>query len=371
MKYILQREPFIDVLQMACGIVEKRPNLPIISNILLEFKDNYLLVTGTDCEIELIARMTLNEKVAPFSITLPARKLFDSVRSLPEGSMITLSFDPPRCTLHSAKTRFTLSTLPSEDFPNVEIGPSNFEFSIKENILKDLLISTSFSMAQQDVRHYLNGMLFEVGKEGLRTVSADGHRLATATLLGLSQDQFCQVIIPRKGVTELFRILNDEDREISVLVCQHHIRFVSERYTFISKLIDGRYPDHKKVLPLNPDKIVIANREHLKQSLQRVSILLNEKVNGIWIQLSSGKLKFIAHNSEQDEVEDEMLVDYEGKDLEIHLNVKYLLDVMNALNEAEQIKLQLADANTSVLIESATPLKNKIEKLYIVMPMKG
>ena len=370
MKFTIAKSSLLPALQMVTAVVDKKPSFPIVSNVLLRFKGDVLHLTGTDCDIELSTQIQLEHKVEPFEITLPGRKWLDICRSLPDEALIEISFEQARCKLRSDKSRFTLSTLPAHEFPNVEIGTGILEFSVQQQDLRTLIEHTYFAMGQQDVRHYLNGMLFEVGKNEARTVAADGHRLSTVSLpLAINQLKTHQVILPRKGVVELLRLLGDADDEISLVICSNHLRIVAQNYSFLTKLVDGRYPDYHKVVPLNVDKTVLADRELLKQALQRAAILSNEKARSIRVQLSNGFLKISGTNPEQDESEDEIPVDYAGLDLEIGLNVGYLLDVLNVIN-TDKVDLRFGDSDTSVLMEESTENKEGLRGLHVIMPMR-
>ncbi|MGJ8686730.1 MAG: DNA polymerase III subunit beta, partial [Spongiibacteraceae bacterium] len=264
------------------------------------------------------------------------------------------------------RSRFSLSTLPASDFPGVEQGKNGQQFELKQGDLKRLIDRTSFAMAQQDVRYYLNGMLFEVSQDLLRAVATDGHRLAMATFEGaVAVEQDAQVIVPRKGVVELARLLIHEDEPASLIVGTNHIRVATRGFTFTSKLIDGKFPDYERVLPRGTTKTVIGSREELKQAFARAAILSNEKYRGIRMLLANGALTITANNPEQEEAEETVAVDYEGPGLEIGFNVSYILDVLGVVS-GEEVKFLLSDANSSALIEDAV----EGDCQYVVMPMR-
>ncbi len=227
------------------------------------------------------------------------------------------------------------------------------EFQLPQRELKRILDKTQFSMAQQDVRYYLNGLMLEMGAKQLRSVATDGHRLAVCDAeLGIDGADGQQVIVPRKGIQELNRLLEDNDDPVSVQIGSNHLRVQLKQLRFTSKLIDGRFPDYDRVLPKDSDKEIVAERESFRQALVRTSILSNEKYRGIRLQLESGRLRVQAHNPEQEEAEEEIEVEYDGPDLEIGFNVNYLLDALNALS-GEKARLSLRDANSSCLIQEA------------------
>jgi len=292
--------------------------------------------------------------------------LVDICKSLPEGSDIQISAQDSKVTVKSGRSRFTLSTLPAREFPNVEDSMGTHQFVLNQGQLKRLIDRTGFAMAQQDVRYYLNGMLCELNDKQLRVVATDGHRLAMCTLpqkVGVEGDT--QVILPRKGVLELARLLLEEDAEIAIVIGSNHIRATTNDFTFTSKLVDGKFPDYQRVLPRSPDKIVQGSRLELRQAFTRTAILSNEKYRGVRLKLTENTLDIVANNPEQEEAEETVSVDYKGEALEIGFNVSYLLDVLGVLS-GEQIKLSLADPNSSALLEES----DEGDSLYVVMPMR-
>lgn len=366
MKLSISRDQLLKPLQQVCGVVEKRQTLPVLANVLLVVDAGKLSLTGTDLEVELVAKAELNGEFGDGEITVPARKLLDICKSLPASAEIELRMDGQKLTIKSGKSRFTLTTLPANEFPNLEEGIGAFSFTISQKALRKLIEKTSFAMAQQDVRYYLNGMLFEVTGNRLRTVSTDGHRLAMcdAEARTDSSDRM-QVIVPRKGVHELARLLTEDDGEVTLTLGTNHIRATVGNVSFTSKLIDGKFPDYERVLPKGGDKIVLANREELRQSLQRASILSNEKYRGIRLQLTPDLLRLQANNPDQEEAEEDVTVEYAGGSLEIGFNVQYLMDVLGVL-ETSTAKITLGDSNSSALLQDA----DSAAALYVVMPMR-
>lgn len=366
MQITISRDQFLKPLMQVSGAIERKHTLPILANVLLEVKDNRLSMTGTDLEIELVACVDLEQSAADAKITLPAKKLLDICKSLPDGAMLSLTSQEHQLLLTSGQSRFSLTTLAAEDFPNLESWDGEVEFQLTRIELRKLLESTAFSMANQDVRYYLNGMSFEVDNQDIKTVATDGHRLALSqTHLSGSVGMQRQLIIPRKGVQEIMRLTVADDTLITIQFGANHIRIVDTEYTFTSKLVDGRFPDYRRVLPRGGDKIVTANREWLRSAFQRVSILSNEKFRGVRLNLSNGILKISANNPEQEQAEEVVEVMYQGDDLEIGFNVSYLLDVLNTI-KAEDVTFTLSDTNSSVLIEGA----DDSQTMYVVMPMR-
>ena len=368
MKFTILREELLSPLQSVSGVVERRQMLPILSNLLLNVTQDGIRIVGTDMEVELIASIS-GKFAEPGDITLPARKLLDICRALPEQAKIGFVVNDDRAVVSSGKSRFTLATLPAQEFPQIEPAEADLKLKVKQPEFKELLDKTAFAMAQQDVRYYLNGLLLELGKDTLAAVATDGHRLALATmpLKGgpIKGDDARQVIVPRKAVLELLRLMDGDDKEIGLMLSKNHIRATLDNQIFTSKLIDGRFPDYKRVIPERGKTPVIAEREPLWQCLSRASILSNEKYHGVRIVLESGKLRALAHNPEQEEAEEEIQVDYKGGELEIGFNVSYLLDAVNHIR-GDKAVIGVQDSDSSCLLSA----EKDDSCLYVVMPMR-
>jgi DNA polymerase-3 subunit beta len=366
MKFTVSRESLLTPLNLVAGVVERRQTLPILSNLKLVLDGNHLSFTGTDLEVELVGRVQLETPGEAGEVTVPARKLVDIVRSLPEGSELQFSEKENKATVRSGRSRFTLSTLPAREFPDIEDSMGTHQFTLRQGQLKRMIDRTGFAMAQQDVRYYLNGMLLEVADKQLRAVATDGHRLAMCTLDSpLEVEGEVSVILPRKGVIELGRLLVDEEGEIAIVVGNNHLRATTAGFTFTSKLVDGKFPNYERVLPRSADKVVIGSRQELRQAFSRTAILSNEKYRGVRLKLTENTLDIVANNPEQEEAEEAVAVDYQGGDLEIGFNVSYLLDVLGVLS-GDRIKLSLSDSNSSALLEES----ESGDSLYVVMPMR-
>jgi len=365
MELEIKRELLLKPLQQVIGVVERRQTLPILGNVLLKAAGNQLSITATDLEIEMISQVAIENNTTG-ETTLPARKFVDICKALPNDALLTIKINAEKATIKSGKSRFVLSTLPSTEFPNIDSFESLFKFEMPQLQLKKLIDQTHFAMAQQDVRYYLNGLLFEFSENLIRVVATDGHRLALCDqkiVTGISELQ--QVIIPRKAVMELSRLLDNTDELVKIELGSNHIRLSTSELSFITKLIDGRFPDYQRVVPQGGDKIVIANRTSIHQALSRASILSNEKYRSVRFTLSSGSLQVMANNPEQEEAEEEITVDYDGPSLEIGFNASYVLEALNALND-ENVQLELTDQNSCCLIRSP----ESEESRYVVMPMR-
>lgn len=367
MHFEISREALIKPLQLVTGVVERRQTLPVLSNVLLALDQGLLSLTGTDLEVELVGRVGVEVGAEDGEITVPARKLMDICKSLPDGAMLKFELDENKAVIRCGRSRFSLSTLPAADFPSVEESAGTLEFSVPQQQLKAMLDSTSFAMAQQDVRYYLNGLLFEVSTNYLRVVATDGHRLAMHTepmAVSLAEDKN-QVIVPRKGILELSRLLSEGDETVNLVIGTNHIRVRTQNFTFTSKLVDGKFPDYDRVLPKGGDKVLTAVRQDLRQALNRTAILSNEKFRGVRLMLANDELRILANNPEQEEAEEIINIEYQGASLEIGFNVSYLIDVLTVLG-TESVKMVLSDSNSSVLLQETEDSPS----LYVVMPMR-
>lgn len=364
MKLTANREQVLGALQSVIGVVERRQTMPILANVLLSARTNRLSITGTDLEVELVASTEVSVQ-QPGDITVPGRKLLEIFRALPDGAPIVLSVEGDRVQLRAGRSRFTLGSLPAPEFPVVDDIQAQQSLNVSQAEFRRLLDKTHFSMAQQDVRYYLNGLLLETDGTVLRAVATDGHRLALCeTELGEKARLSQQVIVPRKGVLELHRILGGAGT-IELAIGSHHVRAQIGDIRFTSKLIDGRFPEYGRVIPAAPSKIVLAERESLRQALQRTAILSNEKYRGIRLTVRSALLTLQAHNPEQEEAEDQLEVAYEGDEVEIGFNVNYLLDALGAI-DVERVEIGLSDSSSSCLIRAPDNTDTK----YVVMPMR-
>lgn len=366
MDITVQREALLKPLQAVSGVVEKKQTLPILSNVLLSVKDDHLLLTGTDLEIELVGVVKLESKTAEGSTTVSARKLFDICRTLPETSALRLTIEKNYLVIRAGESCFMLNTLSAQDFPNLETSDYPVKFTLKQRHLKNLFAKTYFAMGQQDVRHYLNGAYLDIGKNAIKCVAADGHRLAMSTVHdeGIGQVE-ARVILPRKSVLELARLLgNDDDSDVTVHIGESRFRIDASDFIFTTKLINAQYPDYNRLIPRG-SLTATGEREVIKQALTRASILSNEKFRGVRFQLEPSKLKITANNSDQEQAEEELNLEYVGNKMEIGFNVAYLLDIMSSIS-SKLIRCVFTSPNDGVLIESA----DDDQSLYVVMPMR-
>ncbi|MBT8062323.1 MAG: DNA polymerase III subunit beta [Gammaproteobacteria bacterium] len=365
MKFSIQREVFLQPLSQVVGVVERRQTLPVLANFLLVARDGQLSVTGTDMEVELISTVDADVDQEG-EITVPARKLVDIVRALPDGSGITFSVSDEKATMSAGRSRYTLATLPAAEFPATDQVESLEDVSLDESELKTLLDKTSFAMANQDVRYYLNGLLMDFRGKQLRTVATDGHRLAVCDVakeVNISQDR--QIIVPRKGVLELARMLDDGDGSVTLALGRNHVRLVKGSMVFTSKLIDGRFPDYEAVIPVGADKQILVDRDAFTRSLQRAAILSNEKYRGVRLEAAAGSLKIVAHNPQHEEAVEQIEAEMNFDQLAVGFNVTYLLDALTAI-ETEQVSMELKDANSSCLVSAPDSDLNR----HVVMPLK-
>ncbi|MDH3672198.1 MAG: DNA polymerase III subunit beta [Gammaproteobacteria bacterium] len=365
MQISINRDELLKPLSYVAGVVERRQTLPILSNVRLRYYDDVLELTGTDLEVEVVTTIKLDGQQEG-EATIPARKLYDICRALPAQAEIRITLDGERARVQSGRSRFTLVTLPSTDFPSVEVGAWDLSLNVAEADLKRLLDKTQFCMAHQDVRYYLNGLLLELKQHSLRAVATDGHRMGLSELKlkeSVSEDQ--QAIVPRKGVQEISRFLDSSERQAALKLSRNHVQVSVASVILTSKLIDGRFPDYTQVMPSSHRNIARIDRLLLREALGRAAILANEKYRGVRLTLSAEKAVINAHNPEQEEAQEEVEAVYNGEELEIGFNVNYVIEAINGL-EGQEVELGLNDANSSCTLQ--TP--DQPQTRYIVMPMR-
>ena len=360
------QERVLSVLQSVSGIVERRHTLPVLANVLIRKTGSRLQFTTSDLEIQIRTESELDGDAGNFTTTVGARKLIDILRSMPSDQTVSLESSQNKLILKGGKSRFTLQTLPAEDFPLVQesasFGPV---FSVPQKTLKELLNQVSFSMAVHDIRYYLNGILFVAEGKQLSLVATDGHRLAYASALLDVEVPRQEVILPRKTVLEMQRLLNDKEGAIEMQFANNQAKFSFEGMEFVSKLVEGKFPDYNRVIPKNHKNTVTLGRTSLLACLQRTAILTSEKFKGVRLNLDPGTLRVASSNAEQEEAVDELEIDYGGDSIEIGFNVTYLIDVLSNMDQ-DMVKLDLADSNSSALIT----IPDNATFKYVVMPMR-
>lgn len=362
----IERDALLKPLQAVTGIVEKRHTLPILSNVFLERKDGGLKLVATDLEIQVSTRCDAGKGSADQNLTVSARKLQDILRSLPDGTDVTLDAQNNRLQVKAGKSRFNLQTLPAADFPLLgDAGAPLTKVTLPQKVLRELLLLVQFSMAQQDIRYYLNGMLLVLEDEQMRVVATDGHRLSYASGAVAKQDEKREVILPRKAILELARLLTESDEDVDIELYASQVRFRFGSIELTTKIIDGKFPDYTRVIPVNYDKHIVVDRLLLLQALQRAAILSNEKFRGVRWMLTANSLRISCTNNEQEEAQEELEVDYAADALDVGFNITYLLDVLNNVT-SERIDCAFGDANSSMLIT----LPDRSDYRYVVMPMR-
>jgi DNA polymerase III subunit beta len=363
----IDKNALLTPLQAVTGIVEKRHTLPILSNVLIERKQDTLNLIATDLEIQITTSCEAGGKATDEQrLTVSARKLQDILRSLPDGAEATLDIQANKVQLKAGKSRFNLQTMPADDFPKMaEPGELQGKFTITQKLLQDMLLLVQYAMAQQDIRYYLNGLLLVLDGDKIKVVATDGHRLSYAEgPLGETHEKR-EVILPRKAVLELSRQLSSGDAMIEVEIYASQVRFRYGSSELVTKIIDGKFPDYTRVIPVNYNKTITLNRQELLQSLQRAAILSNEKFRGVRWMLTGSSLRISCTNTEQEEAQEEMEVVYTGDALDVGFNITYLLDVLNNVH-TEQIDCSFGDANSSMLIT----VPGRDDFRYVVMPMR-
>ncbi len=369
MKIIVTKENLLKALQKIIGVVEKRQSMPILGHILFKKSDKGYEVVASDLEVQLSSVIELND-VQNFTdnITIPGRKLFDIGKGLSDESLIEIDkLDESKIQIKSKKSKFILSALDANTFPIMEASDEeSISFFIKAKEFKEIVGKTSFAMAQQDVRYYLNGLYLFTTNNQISGVATDGHRLAKAGVSSEGKEtKEVSAIIPRKGVIEIDKQLEDDENEVNIIVSKNHIKVSNKKTMAISKLIDGKFPDFEKVIPVDLDKKVIVDGKLFKEALTRVSILSNDRFRGVRLNFENNEIKVSANNPEKEEASDDIKSIYEGDSIEIGFNVNYLIDVLNVIR-TKNVQIHLKDANSSALI---TP-ENDNSSSYVVMPLR-
>jgi len=360
------QDKVLAVLQSVSGIVERRHTLPILANVLIRKTGSSLQLTTSDLEIQIRTKAELDGDLGNFTTTVGARKLIDILRTMPSDQTVSLESSQSKLILKGGKSRFTLQSLPAEDFPLVQeaanFGPS---FSVPQKTLKELLNQVSFSMAVHDIRYYLNGILFVAEGKQLSLVATDGHRLAFASATLDVEVPRQEVILPRKTVLEMQRLLSDKEGAIDMQFANNQAKFTFEGMEFVTKLVEGKFPDYNRVIPKNHKNTITMGRTALLATLQRTAILTSDKFKGVRLNLEPGVLRVASNNAEQEEAMDELEIDYGGDAIEIGFNVTYLIDALTNMSQ-DMVQVDLADSNSSALI---TIPGNDTFK-YVVMPMR-
>jgi DNA polymerase-3 subunit beta len=364
MKFSIQREALLVPISQVVGVVERRQTLPVLANFLLEADEDSLRITGSDMEVEMVGTVSADVAQAG-SVTVPARKLVDICKALPEGIRIDVQLNGEKLALHAGRSRFTLATLPAAEFPSGDGRGEADGVTVSEQKLGWLIEKTAFAMANQDVRHYLNGLLLEFRSGLLRAVATDGHRLALAEIEAEVPGEGRSVILPRKGVMELSRILSGEDEPVELALGSNFLQVKRRGLTLTSKLIDGRFPDYEAVIPLSQDKAMTLERASFIRSLQRAAILSNEKYRGVRIESNPGAIRIVAHNPQQEEATEEIEAEHNYDGLVVGFNVNYLLEALGSI-DGERARLSLKSADSSCLITAVDTDKVR----QVVMPLK-
>lgn len=365
MKFIINREQLLTPLQQIVSVIEKRQTMPILSNVLISISNNQLILTGTDLEIQIVARLNIDAAVEG-AITVPARKFLDICRLLPNGAEITFELQQDKVKIASGRSRFSLSSLPADNYPEFAEGELENSFVINTGKFKKALDKTLFCMANQDVRYYLNGLLLHISNSQLELVASDGHRLSIyEDTLEVATGFEARIILPRKGVLELNRLLDDADAELKIEFSSNNIRIFVKNLVFSAKLVDSKYPDFGKVFQQDFSNKIQIEKQVLKNALTRVAILSNEKFKGVTFDITNESLRLSTHNPEHDEAEEELAIEYAGEPLSIAFNAQYLLDAVSNL-DSDQAVLTIASNASSCFIDEPEQCAYK----FIVMPMR-
>ncbi len=361
-----ERDALLKPLATVTGIVERRHTLPILSNVLIKKEGDALTFTGTDLEIQITSQQTEGFSGNDFAITVAAKKMSDILRAIADKTVVSLEESEGRLTIKAGKSRFQLQTLPAADFPQLAVD-TNLRATIRmpQGQLKALLARAQFAMAHQDIRYYLNGLLFVTEGSLLKLVATDGHRLAFASAELTSSFEKNEVILPRKTILELYKLLADTDDEVAIDIAGNQVKFAFGSVVIHSKVVDGKFPDYNRVIPAGNDKLMVLDRQALLAAMQRAAILSNEKFRGVRLVVTENLLKIICNNNEQEEAQEEVEVSYANTPLDIGFNIQYLLDVLTNMS-VETFHFSFGDVGSSVLVT----IPDNAHFKYIVMPMR-
>ena len=360
------QDTVLSVLQSVAGIVERRHTLPILANVLVRKTGTSVQFTTSDLEIQIRTTAELGGDTGNFTTTIGARKLIDILRTMPSDQTVSLESSQSKIIVKGGKSKFTLQTMAAEDFPLVQesanFGPA---FSVPQKVLKGLLSQVAFAMAVHDIRYYLNGILFVAEGKQLSLVATDGHRLAFASATLDVEVPKQEVILPRKTVVELQRLLSDAEGAIEMQFANNQAKFLFDGMEFVTKLVEGKFPDYNRVIPKNHKNSITLGRDALLKTLQRTAILTSDKFKGVRLNIDPGSLRVASNNAEQEEAVDELDIDYGGDSIEIGFNVTYLIDALANMSQ-EMVKLELSDGNSSALFT----IPDNATFKYVVMPMR-
>ena len=369
MKLIITKENLIKALKKIIGAVDNKPTIPILNHILFRVNDNQCVVIASDLEVQLSSKIILEkESELKENITIPGKKLYDIGNGLPNDAILEIEkIEEGKLQIKSRKSRFVLSALDAKTFPLMEVSDDECQnFSIKSNELKEVVEKTSFAMAQQDVRYYLNGLFFGLSKSAVFGVATDGHRLAKTEIKAETNIQeSTSVIIPRKGISEIIKQIEDENIVMSGVISKNHLKISGNNTEAITKLVDGKFPDYEKVIPTNSDKRIVLDSKEFKEALARVSILSNDRFKGVRLSFSNNELKVSANNPEKEEASDYIKAIYDGEEIEVGFNVNYLLDVLGVI-KTKNVQIFLKDSSSSALLMP----ENDDTSNYVVMPLR-
>lgn len=361
-----EKEDLLTALLTVIGAVDKKQTRAILGNILINIAQNEIILTATDLEIEITARAQATSSESGQQITVPAKKMVDIIRSLEDGAKPLIEFDGTTVTIKEKRSKFKLATLPAEDYPSCADEQNEVEFNISRLALIHLFQSTHFAMSQQDVRVFLNGLLLELGAKGATAVATDGHRLAICKINCEVLDKHERFLIPRKAIQEMLRLLNTiSDEEVLVSAGKNHVKLTTDNFTFLTRLIEARFPPYAKAIPNNQDKQVVISRDILKRALMRIMILANEKSRAVIMHMQETQLTLIANNQEHEEAVEVLEAQTSGEEIKIGINASYLLDALNCFEEGE-VSISMSNRESSILVESLVDENYQ----YIIMPMK-
>jgi DNA polymerase-3 subunit beta len=366
MQLKFQRDALLKPLALTTGFVEKKQTMPILSNVYIRKNGELVTIIANDMEIQATLLVRSGIDGDDLAITVPAKKLQDVLKALPDAE-VTLDINDNKVTVKSGRAKFTLQSLPAEHYPLLRVNEDCVgQLTISQKNLRELISKVQYSMAINDSRVFLNGMLLEVKNNQLSLVATDAHRLSYVNFPLADMLPDISSIIPRKTVMELARLLEDNDNPITIKIYNNQVMFETEDKQLITKVIDGKYPDYERVIPLTNDKLCLINRQELLRVVQRVAVIGIDKLKTIVLELKPNLITVSCRNEDQEESRDELGIQY-GNDTELRLNfnISYILDVLNNIDE-ENLQWAFFDNQRSVLVT----VPNQVDFKYVIMPLR-
>jgi len=361
----ISRTTLFNQIQRCQNIVEKRNTNPILANIHFDAQGQSLKLTATDLQSTFSSTQDA-EVIQAGAFTVEAKKIFEIVRELNPETPIELSMDGNFLVILSGGVKFKLATKPADEFPSEPSDETDLSIDIKAAELVRMISSTSFAMSNDETRKYLTGSLFEVSSaHGIRIVTTDGHRMALSEFSLAGQTEATECIVPKKAVMEIKRLAESAEDDITLYLGKQQVRVEIDQQRFTSKVIDAKYPVYEDVIPKNNQYVATVDKNQLDQALRRSMVVANDFTHDVKLSFTTNKLSIVAHNTEQEQAEESMAIDYDGLEVEVGFNAKYMRDVLSAI-QSSTVRVQLKDSLSPALLLEADHERSR----HVLMPMR-